>query len=148
MAAKTPARELIRLAMVFAEQDRAAMAEATRGADRDTATRLAQEFRAYRLKHFGPTSFEVEMANAKPVDVYTLHARHTWKVGRVRRSNAGGNLYNAVRTDTGAECPLEPSHDADAIGRRVDNMNRVRRPAYGPEACGCPPGVYCGKCGE
>jgi hypothetical protein len=60
-----------------------------------------------------------------------MATRHTWKVGRVTRKNAGGNLYNAVRTDTGAECPLEPSHSADAIGRRVDMLNahtdRVRR---------------------
>lgn len=47
----------------------------------------------------------------------------TWKVARVTRSNAGGTLYNAVRTDTGAECPLEPSHNAEAIGRRVDLLN-------------------------
>lgn len=55
----------------------------------------------------------------------------TWKIARVIRKNAGGNLYNAVRTDTGAECPMEPSHDSDAIGRRVDMLNahasRVRR---------------------
>lgn len=58
-------------------------------------------------------------------------ATHTWKVGRVTRSNAGGNLYNAVRTDTGAECGQEPSHDADTIGRRVAMLNahtaKVRR---------------------
>lgn len=58
-------------------------------------------------------------------------ATHTWKIARVIRSNAGGTLYNAVRTDTGRECPLEPSHNADTIGRRVDMLNahtaRVRR---------------------
>lgn len=52
-----------------------------------------------------------------------MPTQRTWKVARVTRKNAGGQLYNAVRTDNGRECPLEPSHNADAMQRRVDWLN-------------------------
>lgn len=53
----------------------------------------------------------------------------TWTVGRVVRANAGA-LYNAVRTDNGKECPLEPSHSEAAMRRRVNMLNS--RAARGP----------------
>lgn len=69
MREKTPARELIRLAMIYAEQDRANMAECDNGEEGRKAASLAKEFRAYRMKHWGPTSFEVALENAPLVEV-------------------------------------------------------------------------------
>jgi hypothetical protein len=69
MSKKTPARELIRLAMIYAEQDRSNMAECDSGEEGQKAATLAREFHAYRMKHWGATTFEAAIANATTVDV-------------------------------------------------------------------------------
>lgn len=46
-----------------------------------------------------------------------------WIRSQVTRSNAGGVLYNAVNIETGEECDEGPSHDCEAIDRRVARLN-------------------------
>jgi len=47
-----------------------------------------------------------------------------WKVGLVKRADAGGSLYNAVTVNTHHEYFGIPSYDGEAIQRRVDALNR------------------------
>ena len=47
-----------------------------------------------------------------------------WKVGHVKRADAGGTLYNAVTVKGEREFFGIPSYDGDAIKRRVDALNR------------------------
>ena len=47
-----------------------------------------------------------------------------WKVGLVKRADAGGSLYNAVTVDTHHEYFGIPSYDGEAIKRRVEALNR------------------------
>lgn len=47
-----------------------------------------------------------------------------WKLGRVKRADSGGTLWNAVSVKTGREYFGIPSHDGEAMQRRVDSLNR------------------------
>lgn len=57
-----------------------------------------------------------------------------WRVGRVKRADAGGTLYNAIDRSTGREHWGVPSYDADAMARRVDSLNEsgVKRGRWKP----------------
>jgi hypothetical protein len=69
MSKKTPIRELIRLAMIYAQSDRENMAECDRGEEGQKAAALAKEFYAYRMKHWGETSFEAAIKDAETFEV-------------------------------------------------------------------------------
>lgn len=71
---KLPATELIRLAMIYAEQDRALMAECDKGEEGKKALALAQEFRAYRMKRWGSTSFEAAIAELERLSALSRRA--------------------------------------------------------------------------
>lgn len=75
MSKKTPARELIRLAMIYAQMDRENMAECDKGEEGEKAAALAKEFHAYRMKHWGRTKGEADFADATLVDVIELRRR-------------------------------------------------------------------------
>ena len=47
----------------------------------------------------------------------------TWKVGRVKRTDSGGTLWNAIHIKTGREYYGCPSYDGEAIARRVHCLN-------------------------
>lgn len=49
-----------------------------------------------------------------------------WKVGRVKRTDSGGTLYNAIHVGTGREYWGVPSYDGEAIARRVALLNETK----------------------
>lgn len=66
--------ELTRLAFIYAEQDRLSFAECQpKGSvEEKEAYDLAAKFNRYRMKRWGKTQFEADIANSTLVDVYTL----------------------------------------------------------------------------
>lgn len=74
MAERIPTVELFRLALIYGEQDRMAMADSwPRGSpEYQQALDLATAFREYRLKHYGPTTLEEDMARTSTVAVDEL----------------------------------------------------------------------------
>lgn len=71
-----PVEELIRLAMVYAEQDRRSFAEAN-GSNQVAAeaNELADAFRAYRMKRWGRTTMEAQLDSATLVPIDELRRR-------------------------------------------------------------------------
>lgn len=68
--------ELTRLAFIFGQQDREAMAEAwpSGSPERAEADALAKEMETYRKRKWGRTKLEAVLAGAKTVNVLkTLH---------------------------------------------------------------------------
>ena len=65
--------------MIYAEQDRENMAECDKGEEGEKARALAKEFRAYRMKYWGRTSFECAIEKAGTVTLDELRARKTAK---------------------------------------------------------------------
>jgi hypothetical protein len=60
------------------------------------------------------------------LDAVEAHDRKSkWYVGRVVRRDAGGFLFNAVRTEDGAviEADTTPTHDEDTARRLVERLN-------------------------
>jgi hypothetical protein len=78
MSRKRSVSELIRLALIYAVQDRESMADCCHdGPDRDEANALAQEFRDYHRKRFGGrhlNQLESILATAKTVGLDELRA--------------------------------------------------------------------------
>lgn len=61
------ASQLLRLACIYAEQDRRGLAEAYGdGPEHDEALALADQFREYRLKRWGRTQLEAVIAAGTP----------------------------------------------------------------------------------
>lgn len=73
--AKRPFDELLRLAFIYAEQDRQSFSECSKGDDEHgaAAALLAAEFRAYRQKRWGKTRHEVNLENCTTVSIDELH---------------------------------------------------------------------------
>jgi hypothetical protein len=64
-----PIKELIRLALVYAEQDRLSFSHAVRLSDPDEyeqALDLVKQFNAYRLRRYGKTPLETSLEDADP----------------------------------------------------------------------------------
>lgn len=47
-----------------------------------------------------------------------------WTVSQVTRSNAGGQLFNAVRIADGVECDREPTHSESIAQQRAFQLNQ------------------------
>lgn len=75
MADKLPVSELLRLACIYAEQDRAGMLRALHDGDpeKNEVRAFLKQLRAYRLKRWGKTKLEhfIETATEKPVAEFT-----------------------------------------------------------------------------
>jgi hypothetical protein len=61
--------ELLRLACIYAEQDRMAMAEADGGEYGQEAKQLALAIRKYRIKRWGTTALEEDLKNTTSIDI-------------------------------------------------------------------------------
>jgi hypothetical protein len=72
----TPATELVRLALIFAIQDREGYAHADPGPAGDEAAALAKELRAYHKRRFGGPLTELErmLEGATKVGLHELRA--------------------------------------------------------------------------
>lgn len=68
---RIPVDELMRLAFLWAEQDRMGFVEANHPGtpERATAEHQYQQLHAYRIKRWGPTQFETDMENATLVEI-------------------------------------------------------------------------------
>lgn len=69
--------ELVRLALVYAVQDRESFAQCAHDAVAKDASRLAKRFRAYHKKRYGfdyMSQIEEDMAKATAVSIYDLVA--------------------------------------------------------------------------
>jgi len=67
--AKRSVSELLRLACIYAEQDRIGMAHCDGGEEGKKAAQLAKEIRAYRLKRWGRTALESDLDGAYSIDI-------------------------------------------------------------------------------
>ena len=67
-----PFWELVRLAFIYAEQDRAGMASGDHGENGMRAKQLATELRAYRIKRWGLTALEKAMEGSVNIKLTDL----------------------------------------------------------------------------
>lgn len=77
-ADRLPVDELLRLACIYAEQDRQEYAAAIHGCDAEAEQETAEflrQLRAYRLRRWGKTKLETWMDGAKEVSVSEVAAR-------------------------------------------------------------------------
>ena len=79
MSKKLPVNELLRLACIYAEQDRAAFVAAHEGMEEDPACQKAidylKQLRAYRDRRWGKTALEAELDTYESVPVTELMKR-------------------------------------------------------------------------
>lgn len=87
--------ELIRLAMIYGEQDRRTMSEAAHGLPAGKeAAELADEFRAYRMRRWGRTQFEADIADATSISVDELRKRPAQETSCEHPSGVRGAYCN------------------------------------------------------
>lgn len=87
--------ELTRLAFIWAEQDRSAMAQAWPAGSKERAEAWAQvkALRAYRLKRWGKTKMETIMESAKPANALDVLKRKRGKASFVRSDKIREDEY-------------------------------------------------------